>query len=114
MTEFDKILKAAFEAGRECGLDEAARDAGYFIEKPAPDFEEWRATLSGLDVRPDLGPIRMGDTVEVTSSDPLHAPAKGRRGVVVRTHTNYVYVEGVGPYGSTRCIHVSGVTKVHS
>lgn len=54
MTEFDKLLKAAFDAGYDRNEDLFAINEGHYVPRVAPPFEEWRATLSGLNTREDL------------------------------------------------------------
>jgi hypothetical protein len=72
MTHFDNLLKAAFEAGYEWARHEddwTHIETGEYVgDNSVPTFEEWRATLSGLDTREDLGPIEVGDSVRVLSS----------------------------------------------
>lgn len=53
MTNFDKLLKAAFDAGAERNQ----------IGSAAPDFDEWRASLSGIGVDDPADVIEIGDTV---------------------------------------------------
>ena len=43
MTEFDRLLQEAFQAGYERGAFEAA---GYGEHTAPPDFETWRAMLA--------------------------------------------------------------------
>lgn len=68
MTPFDELLQRAFASGYNRGYDTAKADDGHHVTKMAPAFNDWRATLSGLDVREDLGPIEVGDTVKILPS----------------------------------------------
>lgn len=95
MTQFDNLLQYAFEAGYERGVDDesyAERGSGPHTNRP-PDFEEWRATISGLDLREDLGPIEIGDRVRVLSSwgSPFEV-YHGAVGEVYSVQSDLIYV----------------------
>ena len=54
MKTFDELLEAAFEAGYDRGADDVAqeeRGVGPHTGRP-PSYEEWRASLSGIDLSP--------------------------------------------------------------
>lgn len=81
MTNFDNLLKAAFEAGSRHGEGVCARQEGYRVDDAdMPSFDEWRATVSGLDTREDLGPLAVGDRAKVLPS--WGAPFEEYHGIV--------------------------------
>lgn len=66
MTHFDELLQRAFASGYNRGYDTAKADDGHHVTKMAPAFNDWRATLSGLDVR-ETG--KFGETIAVGNID---------------------------------------------
>lgn len=67
ITQFDKLLKAAFDAGAERGVMEYACEQGFPPPPVAPlTYNEWRASVAGLDLSDDK--IRIGDRVRVLPS----------------------------------------------
>lgn len=81
MKSFDEVLKAAYDAGYAAGSDDEsynARGVGPHTDRE-PTFEEWRASLSGLETLEDLGSIEIGDTVQVIGTDSTFSPIRGAR-----------------------------------
>lgn len=68
MTNFDRLLEAAYIAG----YDDAE-------ERRSARFEEWRAALSGLDLTPEPegAPFQIGDFAYVSTSDPVFEQING-------------------------------------
>jgi hypothetical protein len=118
MKTFDSALRAAFEAGEAYGADNeayAARGVGPHTHRE-PTFEEWRASLSGLE--DDLGPLEIGDTVEVVTPDPTFEAIRG-----ARLRVELFMPPGVGrtekhvmlaAHGHLWAIPLSGVKKVRA
>jgi hypothetical protein len=83
MTPFDQLLKAAFDAGGKRRVHEeewTTVDGRYLGDGSVPDFDEWRASLPGLD---DDDPIQVDDIVEVIEGAPNPFEfSAGRRGTV--------------------------------
>lgn len=76
MTHFDQLLKAAFDAGRDRADSEILwtnlHDGKYVGD--VPDFEKWRASLSGLDIADE--PIKVGDVVRVVGGSRFFDPIR--------------------------------------
>lgn len=85
MTQFDNLLRAAFDAGASRAESEAIwtnLDNGVYVGE-TPDFDEWRASLSGLKVGDD-SVIRAGDSVEIVGHDSIVRSCRqffGRKGI---------------------------------
>lgn len=94
MTNFDRLLQYAFEAGEKHGRDLCAREEGYHVpDSDLTTFEQWRATLSGLDTSEDLGPLMIGDTVTILPSAPDHlVDWRGRTGKVYLRLNDLIYI----------------------
>lgn len=72
MTQFDNLLKAAFDAGL----------AHYASPSGAPSFEDWRVTVSGLDLNGST--IKPGDSVQIVEHESIVESCRqffGRTGI---------------------------------
>lgn len=87
MTAFDDLLEAAYDAGQQRGRMVVERLEGYAVDD-VPTFEEWRESISGIEVD---DAIRRGDLIEIVSDLPADYEIHGLRFFVTGVGAQHYY-----------------------